>query len=190
MAIMITIPIHAQEEYKQYAFMITFNTGNLSYGKNFPSNDGYDKELTLTLLNIGVIHKNTNIGFEYAPFKYFKWENASEYNNNSTGYSFANFKLFWNVLEGGWIYLGPFTSIDYLFVEEKVNWNRYVFTGGLHFGFRMNIGRFNYNLFSAGMGYKNIDGRSKYFIEAKIDVGILMAIVASIAYIISPKDKD
>jgi hypothetical protein len=179
---MITIPVYAEEDISQYDTILNFNTGNLSYGRNFPRNDGYRKEINLTLLNIGIKHNETHIGIEYTPFKYFNWRNASEYDNDSTGYSFANIKLYWNVIDAEFLYIGPFTSIDYLFVEEKVNWNRYVFTGGLHAGLRINMGRFNYDLASAGMGYRNIDGRSKFYIEAKVDIGIFMAIVAWFTY--------
>jgi hypothetical protein len=46
----------------------------------------------------------------------------------------------------------------------------------------MNTGRFNYDLASVGMGYRNIDGRNKFYMEAKIDIGIFMAAVAWFTY--------
>ncbi|MDR2942883.1 MAG: hypothetical protein LBV17_09860 [Treponema sp.] len=170
--IIITAPVfvNAQEN-----IMININVGNLGFGVNFPLDEDYDKETIVTLLNIGIEHAEKNIGIEFTPFKYFDW--VDKYGNsykNTLNISLFNLKLYWNILNLRFVYLGPFTSIDYLFVEKTIRWNSYVFTGGIHIGFRLYSGIVNYNIFSIEMGYRNINGRSKYFIGAKIDIPALV----------------
>jgi hypothetical protein len=176
MIITAAIPVNAQEN-----IMINLNVGNLGIGGNFPSYDDYGLETIVTFLNVGIEHKETNLGIEFTPFKYFGWKNPSDKrnssndsNNETSACSLANFKIFWNVFNFEFFYIGPFTSIDYMFIEKKIIWNRYVFTGGIQFGFRAYSGRVNYNIFSAEIGYKNIDGKSKYFIGAKIDIPVFI----------------
>jgi hypothetical protein len=168
------IPANAQEN-----IMINLNVGNLGFGVNVPSYDDYGRETIVTFLNVGIEHKETNLGIEFTPLKYFGWRNPSDEknssndnNNDTSGYSFANLKFFWNVFNFEFFYIGPFTSIDYMFIEKTINWNRYVFTGGIQFGFRAYSGKVNYNIFTAEIGYRNIDGKSKYFIGGKIDIPV------------------
>jgi hypothetical protein len=167
--LMVIIPVHTQE-----TFRINLNVGNLGYGINVPMNDGYSTEAMVSLFNIGIEHTKTNIGMEFTPFKGFNWRDTPKDSNDITGISLANLELYWNVLNFDFLYLGPFASINYMFVGKKIDWNRYVLSGGMHIGFRAKIGRYNYHLFSVEMGYRNIDGRSKYFIGAKIDVPVLI----------------
>jgi hypothetical protein len=187
MIIMVIIPVIAQED-----FTINLNVGNLGYGINVPMNDGYSTETIITLLNIGIEHTKTNIGMEFTPFKGFNWRDTPKDSDDITGISLANLDLYWNVINMEFFYLGPFASINYMFVGKKIDWNRYVLTGGLHVGLRANIGRYNYHLFSVELGYRNIDGRSKYFIGAKIDVPVLIisAILVAVAGSSSSEDKN
>jgi hypothetical protein len=171
------VPANTQEN-----IMINLNVGNIGIGGNFPSYDGYGMETIVTLLNVGIEHKETNLGIEFTPFKYFGWETPSDDSKNEiTACSLANLKLFWNVFNFEFIYIGPFTSIDYMFIEEKIIWNRFVFTGGIQFGFRAYNGRVNYNIFSAEIAYKNIDGKSKYFIGAKIDIPVFIVALFAVS---------
>jgi hypothetical protein len=171
--VILTTSVHTQEDLR-----INLNVGNLGYGLNFPLSDDYSTEAFITLFNIGIEHSKTNIGMEFTPFKGFNWRDIpndnTEDSDNITGISLANFDLYWNIINSEYFFLGPFASINYMFVGKKIDWNRYVFTGGAHIGFRANIGRYNYHLFSIELGYRNIDGRSKYFIGAKIDVPVLI----------------
>jgi hypothetical protein len=183
---MLTISIHAQE-----GFTINLNVGNIGYGVNFPLSDNYSIEAMITLLNIGVEHTKTNIGMEFSPFKGFNWRDTPKDSDDITGISLVNFDLYWNAINFEFFYLGPFASINYMFVGKKIDWNRFVFTGGAHIGFRANIGRYNYHLFSVELGYRNIDGRSKYFIGAKIDVPLLIiTTILLTASGSSSRDKD
>ena len=166
---MITVSVTAQENFRIY-----LNSGDLGLAGNIPLNDEYSREITVSLLNIGIEDRRTNIGMEFTPFTNFIWaeSSSSEENNETTAYSLANFNFYWNILYLEFsdfsIYFGPFTSINYLFVEDNVNWNRYIFTGGLHLGLR--ITELNYKLILIELGYRNIDGRSKYFMGVKFDL--------------------
>jgi len=163
--LIMAVPVYAQED-----FAINFNSGYIGYGGNFPLNDNYDSELTLTALTIGMEHLSTNIGFEFSPYQYFGWAFAN--GDKSTSHSLFNLHLYWNVINilDGFIFFGPFTSINYLIVRETVYWDKFVFTAGGHIGLKFHSGRLNYNIVSAEMGYRNISGKSQYFLGVKADV--------------------
>ena len=185
--LIMTVPVYAQEN-----IAINFNSGYLGYGGNFPLNDNYDSEAVFTLFNIGMEHTSTNIGFEFSPYRYSNWTNLSESANDSTdmNHSFFNLNLYWNVvtLLDGFIYFGPFTSINYLFVGENVYWDKFIFTVGGQIGLRLSSGILNYNIVSAEMGYRNISGKSQYFVGAKVD--ILSFIVSLILAAGSERSQD
>ena len=183
--LIMAVPVHAQED-----FAINLNSGYIGYGRNFPLNDNYDSELTLTALNIGVEHTITNIGFEFSPYKYFGWafDNGDKY----TSHSFFNLHLYWNVINiFDFFFLGPFTSINYLVVGENVYWDKFVFTVGGQIGFKRNFGRQNYNIVSAEMGYRNISGKSQYFLGAKVDVAsFIICLILMVVSGVSEESKD
>jgi hypothetical protein len=166
----IAVPVTAQEN-----FRLNLNSGDLGIAGNIPLNDELSREITISLLNIGIENRRTNIGMEFTPFRYFDWSKPSEENSGTTAYSLANFNFYWNILYLEFfdanIYFGPFTSINYLFVEDKINWSRFIFTAGVHMGFRASVGP-NYKVVSIELGYRNIDGRSKYHIGAKVDLAV------------------
>ena len=178
------MPVYTQED-----FAFNFNSGYLGVGRIFPDSDNNDMGVVLTLVNIGIEHIPTNIGLEFTPYKNYSWivSEENDKNNNITVpynsyFSFFNFKLYWNVFTvlDGFIYFGAFTSVDYLFAGESIHWDRYVFTAGGHIGFRLSYGRLNYDLFSTEIGYRNINGASKYFVEVKVD---MLAFILSVLYI-------
>jgi len=187
----ILLIIPALPVYSQGNTALNLNVGNIGIGGNFSLNDDYNLEGIVTLLNIGIENTITNTGFEFSPFKYFSWSGKNEEDNVIKGYSFANLNIYWNVLnlqfQYSGIYFGPFASINYLFLEEEINWKRYVFTGGIQMGFRANFERLNYNIISFELGYRNIDGRGKYFIGAKMDIAIF---IASLIYITAARSSD
>jgi hypothetical protein len=159
------MPVYAQDD---IAFNI--NSGYLGLGWDFPMNDGYNSLGSFALLNVGIELEPTNIGFEFSPFKYYNWKDSDD--NEREDYSFFNLNLYWNVftLLGGAVYFGPFASVNYFFVNENIYWDRYIFTAGGRVGFRINSDGLNYDLLSAEVGYRNIDGANKFFIGVKVDV--------------------
>ena len=171
-------PLHAQN------IAVNFNSGYVGYGGNFPLGDNYDAEVIFTLFNVGIEHTATNIGFDFSPFKVSGWSNSKEsVNDNDMNFSFLNLHLYWNAvnLADGFFYLGPFTSVNYLFVGEHVYWDKFIFTAGGQIGFRLNLGRLNYNIISSEIGYRNISGKNQYFVGVKVDVlsFVLFVILAS-----------
>ena len=176
--VVITVPVYTQED-----FAFNINSGYLGVGRVFPDSGNNDMGIVLTLVNIGIEHRPTNIGLEFTPYKNYSWINSGEDNKyNSSYFSFLNLKLYWNIITvlDNLIYFGAFTSADYLFAGESIYWDRYVFSAGGHIGFRLSYGRLNYDLFSTEIGYRNINGASKYFVEVKVD---MLAFILSILYI-------
>ena len=166
--LIITGSVYAQD------ITLNFNSGYIGYGGNFPLNNYFDSGSFYTLFNIGIEHEPTNIGLEFSPYTYFSWANSGEAGskNGDFNHCFFNLKLYWNTFNflDGLIYLGPFAFVNYLFVGEKIFWDKYIFTVGGNIGLKLNIGRLNYNIVSAEMGYRNINGTSNYFVGAKIDI--------------------
>ena len=176
--LIITIPVYSQEN-----FALNINSGYLGFGGSFPKNDNDNTGASLTLINIGIEHLPTNIGFVFSPYANYDWvasgENGKDNNSNQ---SFLNLKLYWNVFTvlDGFIYFGTFASVNYLFAGSNAHWDRYVFTAGGHIGFRLSYGRINYDLLSAEMGYRNVNGASMYFVGVKVD---MLAFFLTLVYI-------
>ena len=173
----ITASIFARDD-----IVFNFNLGDVGFGGNFPLVDDHNFEFNVSLLNFGIENRRTNFGIEFTPIKAFFWSSSGEGESENGGISLTNLKLYWNVINFAPsinnFFMGPFASINYLFVDEFFHWNRFVFTTGLRAGFRLNLRRTNYNFFTAEMGYRNINGMSRYFIGARIDIGALLLIAA------------
>jgi hypothetical protein len=171
--ILAAMPVYTQEN-----IILNMNFGNVSVAGNIPNNDGYSLELSLTLMNIGIEHRQTKIGLEFSPFKTYFWPRIYEAENI---YSFINMTLYWNTfnsnLSDGNFYFGPFASINSMFFSKDLDWDWYIFTAGAQLGFRIDFGNFNYNIFSVETGYRLIDGTGKYFIGGKIDIVALILFV-------------
>jgi len=166
--LIITMPVYAQEN-----FALNINSGYLGIGGVFPGNDIDNTVASITLVNIGIEHIPTNIGLIFCPYANYDWINLGENSKDiSSNYSFFNLKLYWNVLTAfdNLFYLGTFASVNYLFAGENVRWDKYVFTAGIHIGFRLSYERINYDLLSTEMGYRNINGTSAYFVGVKVDM--------------------
>ncbi|MCL2196822.1 MAG: hypothetical protein FWB77_04335 [Treponema sp.] len=178
--IALTVPVYSQD------FRFILNAGSVGLGGNFPLKGDYDLEGSFSLINFGIEERNTNIGVEINPFKTFLWDNG--YESEYLPLSLLNLHFYWNVLSYDFsisnIYFGPFASINYFFIEEEILWDRYIFSAGLQMGFRYSIGKFNYNIFSCELGYRLIDGSSRYYISAKVDliVFLIMALYANVFY--------
>lgn len=154
--------------------LFTFNSGNIGIGANIPKSDDYYSEAMCTFANLGVEFKKSNIGLEFYPFKSIFWDGAGPHSFGDSGISLLNMDVFWHPVNDeflfGNVFCGPFASINYFFLNEEIDWNRYVFTAGVHFGIRANLEKYRYNIFTTEVGYRRIDGKNKYFIGAKIDL--------------------
>ena len=163
------IPVFAQNGAE-----ITFNIGNVGIGANFPLGSVYDIETHFSLVSFGIEEKTTNLGFVFCPFVYTSWTTSDDsdgiFNMSYEGISLFNLNLYWNVLSVRNFYLGPFTSINYIFIDKVVYWDRYVFTAGIQMGMRLSFKNFEYNLFTCEAGYRNINGTGKYYISGKVDL--------------------
>jgi len=183
--VIITIPVYSQGD-----FALNINSGYIGVGGVFPGNDNDNTGASLALFTIGIEHKLTNIGLIFSPYANYDWISSDENSiGSSSNYSFFNMKLYWNVLTvlDGLIYFGTFASVNYLFAGENVRWDRYVFTVGGHIGFRLSYGIFNYDLLCTEIGYRNINGSSRYFVGVKVD---MLAFVLSLIYIEAKRSDD
>jgi len=164
----IALPVFAQNE-----IVFNLNAGNFGIGGNIPFNDGYSVEASITLLNFGIEHTGINTGIEFSPFKVFMWA-GDEYSEDAVVYSIVNVKIYWNLINhyftGSNLYFGPFASINTVFFRDDNYIDKYVFSAGLQLGYRAAFGGVNYNIFNVEIGYRNIDGRSRYHIGGSIDV--------------------
>ena len=165
----LTSPVYAQQN-----FAFTFNTGYLGLGANIPFNNNYDGEVYFSAPNIGFEYTPNNIGLELSPYNFFYWANSKKYGKNIsiTAQSFFNLKFYWNVITflDDSFFIGPYTSVNYLFFNKTLDMTQYSFAAGIHLGYRLKLGRQNYNFFTSETGYRLINGKSSYFICAKVDV--------------------
>lgn len=176
----IAIPAFSQSDLPNPSgAVINFNVGNLGIGGSFPLQDSRNFEGFISLLGIGIEDRDTNIGVAFCPFMFSIWEEDDHGDFVEFGaINLLNLDLYWNVIsyyhDGGHFYMGPFASVNYLFVGDKFYWNKYVFTIGIHTGLRRNFGDLNYNAFSFEVGYRNINGKGRYYVGGKIDVVTLL----------------
>jgi len=174
------IPVQAQF----YDTRITFGIGDIGFGMNTPVRDTFGIEASFSILNFGLENDNTNLGLSFTPLRIFGWtasQGGQENQNDFEAISLFNLNLYWNVINPHSAFFnffaGPFVSVNYLFIEDSIYWNRFIFTAGAHVGVRFSGRRFNYNLFSAELGYRRIGGANRYHISARIDFVALIAIM-------------
>ena len=187
LAVVITImPVSVFSQDDRIVF--NWNFADFAYGRNFPLDNVHNKETSLPFLNIGIEDRGTNLGIRFNPITNFNWkvEKEDDVVFESAAISLANFHFYWSILNPIFadvinFYLGPFTSINYLFIEEELMLNKFIFTAGIHTGIRLNFKRVNYNIFSFELGYRNIDGSSKYYIGGRIDLGVMILLIVAIA---------
>ena len=161
------LPVHSQSDLK-----FNFNSGSFGFGVNFPLTKDYSFEGSITLINVGVEDQYRNIGIEFSPLKIYLWTGGSDNNYENSdivGLSLVNLNSYWNIIPGK-IFLGPFASVNYFFIDEKLHFDRYVFTLGMQFGLRFDFQKFNYNFITAEIGYKNINGNHRYHLGFKMDI--------------------
>jgi len=159
-------------------FDFYWNFGNMGFGLNYSSENDDNIELTVSAINLAFEHKDTNIGIEFNPVKYwhlFKFQNEPETKVNGEEFSFINTNIYWDLIENYSILFGPFASINYLFINTStgINMNEYIFSGGLRFAYRPKLNFFGYNtsqVLNTEIGYRNITGKSKFYFLINVDV--------------------
>jgi len=144
-------------------------------------------------MTVKVEHKYTRIGVEFSPLKYWYFlYDEQNYKNNEQRFSFINFNVNWNILNKINLFLGPFCSINYMFLDNKIlKWNESIFTSGLRFIWSFNA--FNneifYHFLSSEIGYRNINGINKFYFNFSVDLISLFYLI-SITYGIGYDSKN
>ncbi|MCL2192101.1 MAG: hypothetical protein FWB78_01735 [Treponema sp.] len=165
------MPAHANDMDTRDAhdFSINFSLGNIGIGGVFPIEGGGNTfEGSFSLLNFGAEHNRTGFGVWFSPFSAFFWPNWGD--RDVGNISLAHLNFYWNVLSHRGVYFGPFGSVNYLFVNDGVHWDRYMLTVGLQGGIRWETSRLNLPAFFVETGFRIIDGTGNFFVSAKIDL--------------------
>lgn len=180
-ALFAALPALAQErENGTVEFQLNFT--NFGVGTYLPFQGRHMVEASIELLKIGMEHRGTGIGVEFSPFKFFAWfgREESEQDNSGgditgdTSFCFINTVVHWNVLSFFGIdssfYIAPFAAFNYLFMDQEILMDRYVFAAGLHSGIRGGDKRVKYNIFSVETGFRLVEGDAKFFAGLKFDI--------------------
>jgi len=154
--------------FSQNDTVFSFNIGNLGIGANFPFNYVNDVDIHFSLINFGLEHKGSNIGFVISPFVVTGFSDTED--PNFEGISLLNLNVYWNVYSGSTFFFGPYASINYLFVDTDFYWDKFIFNAGVQVGMRLSFKGFRYNIFTFEAGYRNINGAGRYYIGAKVDL--------------------
>jgi len=184
LAAVLTVPVFAQEA-TESNIGVNFNIGNLGLAGNLPFKQNYDMESSFSLIYIGLEDRTTNFGVGFSPLVITGFMLNEDYETNLGGASILNLHTYWNVFTHDFagvsvFYLGPFSSINYFFVDQEFHLDKYLFTAGLHMGFKAGFGGFNYNIASFEVGYRNMNGASRYHIGGKIDlVAVFLVFILS-----------
>jgi len=163
--------------YAEDTFRYNFNLAAIGFGMDFLETD-YNLQLFTELLSLEIIHKNTNIGVGISPFKYWSFSfDDEDLKNDYERLSFLNFNINWDIIYNKSIFLGPFCSINYFFLNnEKMRWNEYIFTTGLRFSWLFNLLNSNllYNFISCEIGYRNTNRANNLHFNVNIDLVSLL----------------
>jgi hypothetical protein len=158
-----------------------WNFGNIGFGMNYASEHDDNIELTVSIFNITFEHKDTYIGIEFNPIKYwhlFEIQNEPKTKEDSEKFSFINASIYWDLMKNYSILLGPFMSINYMYVNtlNGLNMNEYIFSGGLRFSWKPQYTFWGYNtsqIFNTEIGYRNIMGKNKFYFSINMDILLL-----------------
>jgi hypothetical protein len=72
--------------------------------------------------------------------------------------------------------LGPFVSMNYVYVNTatRININEYIFSGGLHFSYKLKDNKYfkyyNSQIINTEIGYRNIMGMNKFYFSINVDI--------------------
>jgi len=164
-------------------FDFSWNFGNIELGMNFSGDNEDSIEMCVSLLNFVFEQKEINLGFELTPIKYwdfYKFQNEVETNNYGERLSLINLNTYWDLIENKKVLLGPFVSMNYLFINmlNGINMNEFVFSGGLRFSLKLEhiikLNNYNNQILSAEIGYRNISGNNKLYFSVNIDLILTM----------------
>jgi hypothetical protein len=173
-------------------FDFSWNFGNMGVGLNYSASDDDNLELSVLLFNFTLEHKELNIGLELSPVKYrhlFEFQNETETKYNNDEFSFINVNVYWDLIENNRMLLGPFVSMNYLFETSLngINMNEYVFVAGLRFSFKFSVfqldsyyNRYNNQIFSTEIGYRNTHGNSKLYFSVSFDIIFAIAEIGQV----------
>ena len=159
-------------------FDFSWNFGNIGIGINYSSENDDNFEFCASLLNFTIEQKDINIGFEFSPVKFwylFGLQDETNKKYNGERFSFINANMYWDLIENKNILLGPFVSMNYLYVNvfNRIDINEYVFSGGLRFSYKLkhiiNLNKYNSQILSAEIGYRNIFGKNKFYFSVNVD---------------------
>ena len=169
----VTFLTHAHDH-----FVININSGNYGSWGNLPLKNNHSSKYYFSIINVGIEDRNTNIGIGFSPMMSFKGLTYVD-NFYFRANSFINLNLYRNIInfyffENKNFYLGPFTSINYMFVDDEILWRKCILTSGIQMGLRSNFDKFNYHFFSIETGYRNINGNSRFYIGGNIDLATLV----------------
>jgi hypothetical protein len=177
--IIVGTPVMAQEG------PINFHLNFLNFGGGMflPLKGVHMAEISLELLNFGVEFTGTGLGVSFSPFTFFGWIvdpdknpiDKSGLNPFDAGFSFVNVYAYWNLL--GFLnidkqfYVGPFAGLNCVFMGfQEFQPGRYIFSAGLQGGYRGVGEKIHYNIFSIDIGFRNIEGDSKFYVGGKIEL--------------------
>ena len=172
--IFVSVPVHAQEN-----IVFNLNALNMGFGVNIPLIKKQPMDGLFSVLHIGIEDRSRNIGIGFSPCMAFIELHDVGFDNQAV--SFFNLNLYRNFISKNIsnnqiFYLGPVTSVNYLFVDDGLRWNKCIFNAGMQLGLRQKFIKFNYNIFSLETTYRNINGNSKFYAGIKIDLVALLAI--------------
>ena len=168
--IFVTFSAHAQDN-----IVFNLNIINLGGGVNIPVIKDYSMEGHISVLGVGVEDKKRNMGIEFSPCMFYTALPKEVGFNNKASSSFFNLNLYGNFINKNLsdnmiFYLGPFSSVNYMFFDDTFHWDKCIFTAGMQLGIRQKFNKINFNIWSLETGYRNINGNSKFYAGFKIDI--------------------
>lgn len=172
--------------YADEIFSLNFNIATIGFGVNYSSNVDDSVELFAELLTIGVEHKYSSIELGFSPLKYWSswyWEEQND--TEIEKISFLNLNISWNILDKRNLFLGPFSSINYIFLENgKMQWNEFILTGGIRFIWSFSIFQDTIlsHFISSEIGYRNINRKNKFHFNISIDLITLLYFIPYFVY--------
>ncbi|MDR2478629.1 MAG: hypothetical protein LBD48_04870 [Treponema sp.] len=156
---------------------INWNFGSIGLGMNHSSDSDDSVELTMAFFNFIIDYSVINLGIEFNPIKYwhlFKWQNQPELHDNGQKLSLLNTSVYWDLIRHKDFLLGPFASINYVYVLTGIDMSEAVFGCGLRFSYRLSDTTFfnNYNqqIISSEIGYRNFMGVNKFYFAISADL--------------------
>jgi len=170
------------------------NFSNIGFGLFLPFDGQYIVEMSVELLQFGINFRGSGLSMNISPFNYYGWfggekvlvddgsgsmmpKNDSSF-NMINAFSFINVGLYWSFLgvlgvEDDSFFISPFITFNYLFYENDLDMDRFMFSGGVQGGIYGSSGRIKYKIFTIDAGFRMIKDEftstGKFFIGIKYD---------------------